>query len=622
MFKGLQFAQELPSQPGVYRMYDAGHKLLYVGKAKNLQKRVSSYFQKTHEEKRLQKLVSEIQSIEVTTVPTELDALLLESQLIKQLQPKYNILLRNNKGYPYLAIRLEDDYPKFFIHQGPKEKNVHYVGPFISKTILHHHKDLAQKNFKLRTCDDHYFKHRSRACLEYQIGRCSAPCVGHISKADYHQSAINALESLKGNNKAILESLKEKMNAASQSMEYEKAALLRDQIFNLQKSFQISNVEGHTETFDTLSIHVERTLAAAVIVHVSEGKILDTKHFHFNIDWLDAEYALEQYLSQTLIQDDFPWNETVLIDLPEERRTLLEQATHIWRPHLTLKHPKSDFEHGIMAIAKKSAKEYWAQQYKQTQFEEGRWASLCNLLQAQAPHLSSTDLIIECIDISHTQGTNTVASCVSMGAAGPIKNRYRRFLINGITPGDDYAAIEQAVQKRLSSKLPLPDVLIIDGGIGQLKRAQTALAKTSAQIPLLMSISKGPERKAGEETLHFLSGETLEPGPHSHALQLLQVVRDESHRFAIEGQRKKQNKQMTQSILETIPGLGKQKRKALLTDLGGWQGIKEASVETLQSIKGIGPTLASLIYEAIHGTYPVLEMESNQYKHESKPQKD
>lgn len=608
MFNGLHYAKSLTPQPGVYRMYDAHQKLLYVGKAKNLQKRVQSYFQKQHHEKRIKKLVSEIHAIEVTTLPSELDALLLESQLIKQLQPKYNILLRNDKGYPYLAINLKDAYPKFYIHQGQKNPKTDYAGPYVSKKVLHHHLEWAQRLFKLRTCDDHYFKHRRRPCLEYQIGRCSAPCVNYINAPEYQKQAEQALHAIKGNNKAILESLKMRMSEASSALDFEKAALYRDQIQELQSSFQPSHVEHGQETFDLISCHFDKNLAIIVILHISHGKILDTKHETIFVDWMETDHPLELYFAQSMIQSNIPWAASIVIDLPFERLDLLQKALPLWRPNTLLSSATTPFEKQTLSIAQNTAKEHWQQSMQQFLFDEQRWAQLQTFLN---PHISPDYHpieTIECIDISHTQGTNTVASCVSINQNGPIKSRYRRYLIEGITPGDDYAAIQQAVEKRMKSSLSLPDVLLIDGGKNQLKRAHDALKSTlKPDIALLLiGISKGPERKAGEEEIHFLNAEPLKPGPHSHALQVMQRARDEAHRFAIEGQRKKQNKTMNQSVLQTIPGLGKKKRISLLTELGGWQGVQRANLLQLANIKGIGHNMATLIYEAIHGSMPQL----------------
>lgn len=592
-FDGREFSKNLPDKPGVYRMVGENDLLLYVGKAKNLKNRVSSYFQKMHTDTRIVSMIAQIQKIDVIVVPTEADALILESRLIKQDNPKYNIALRDDRGYPYIHLSVQSVAPQISVQFGKKSKDGVFFGPYPSSERVYQSVEALQKHCKLRTCNDVFYASRSRPCLEYQIGRCSAPCVGKISLEDYQSSAKEAQLILEGKSDSVVKKLLEAMEQASQRLDFEQAAVLRDRIAalrHIQNRISVDTQEGDRDVF---SLFTKDHIGCVTSVYVRDGKVIGTKNYRLDVPWdIPNDEIMENFLMR-LLQDPLrPIPPCVIV--PNGYNTeALSAAIGLLHPRFHIKSidGDQDKDYSFVQIATETAQAFVETALSSTLLQQARVNDLVNLL-----NLPAVPQRIECYDISHTQGTDTVASCVVAGPKGAIKSGYRRYNITDITPGDDYAAMKQVLTRRFSKPEHLPDLLLIDGGIGQVAQAITVLSSFNINIPIV-GISKGPERKAGEETLIIgTTGEELTPGPHSLALHYLQTIRDESHRFAIEGHRKKRLKRMTRSQLENIEGIGNSKRQALLAYFGGFSDIKNATEEQLAKVPGIGPKLATKIY--------------------------
>ena len=596
-FDGAQLARNLPEQPGVYRMFDAQDALLYVGKAKNLRKRVGSYFQKTHIDPRIIAMVEQIQRIEVTVVPTESDALILESRLIKSENPKYNIALRDDRGYPYIHLSTDKDVPQLKVHFGQKGKTGRYYGPFPSSEAVYHAMDVLQKHSKLRTCSDHFFAHRSRPCLEHQIGRCSAPCVNKISPDDYAKSVKEVEHILEGKSDQLIKNMMGSMDQASKSLDFEKAAYWRDRIAAVRQIQTKVSVETQEGDRDVLGIASKNHVVCVANIHVRQGKVVGSKTYRLDPPWDMPELeVLEDFIMQ-YIQDPLRPLPPCIILAHECDHNVVNTAVQTLYPHLSVccVAPDSTSKDAPFAkIAQSTAKAAVDTALASTQLQDLRMNDLVTLL-----NLPAIPQRVECYDISHTQGVETVASMVVAGPKGAIKSAYRRYNITGITPGDDYAAMNQVLTRRFSKPENLPDLLLIDGGIGQVAQAMEVLHALKLSMPVV-GISKGPERKAGEETLILgNTGEEIVPGPRSPALHYLQTVRDEAHRFAIEGHLKKRDKRMIRSQLEDVEGIGPAKRQALLAYFGGFADIKKASENDLAKVPGIGPELAHKIFEQL-----------------------
>lgn len=593
-FNGANVAKNLPEEPGVYRMFDAHEALLYVGKAKNLRKRVGSYFQKTHTDPRIITMVGQIEHIEVTVVPTEADALILESRLIKSENPRYNIALRDDRGYPYIHLSTDKAVPQLKVHFGQKGKTGRYFGPFPSSEAVYQALEVLQKHCKLRTCSDTFFAHRSRPCLEYQIGRCSAPCVNKIGPEDYAKSVKDVEHILDGKSDQLIKHMILCMEQASSALDFEKAAYWRDRISSVRQIQTKISVETMAGDRDVIAIASRQHVVCVANVHVRQGKVVGSKTFRLDPPWDMPEHeVLEDFIMQ-YIQDPLrPLPPCVVLGY-ECDHTVLNAAIQTLHPDISVccvplgsKHKDAPF----VTIAVSTANAAVDTALASSQLQDKRMSDLVKLL-----NLPSVPQRVECYDISHTQGVETVASMVVANAKGPLKSAYRRYNINGITPGDDYAAMNQVLTRRFSKPENMPDLLLIDGGTGQVAQAMEVLEKLNISLPVV-GISKGPERKAGEETLVIgNTGEEIVPGPQSPALHYLQIVRDEAHRFAIEGHRKKRAKRMLRSQLEDIEGIGPNKRQALLAYFGGFSDIKKASLEELTKVPGIGPELAKKIH--------------------------
>jgi excinuclease ABC subunit C len=600
-FDGKEFVRTLSTSPGVYRMLDAAGEPLYVGKAGNLKKRVGSYFLKPRMEPRIFAMVAQIARIETTLTRTEAEALLLEAQLIKSLKPRYNILLRDDKSFPYIYLSGGEDYPRMAFHRGAKTGKGEYFGPFPSAWAVRESLNLMQKLFLVRQCEDSYFRNRSRPCLQHQIHRCSAPCVGLITPPEYQDSVRHAAMFLEGKSSKVIEELGTGMERASAALEFEKAARLRDQIATLNRLQAQSYVQGASTDMDVLACVIEGGLACVSVLYFRNGVSLGSRDFFPRLP-IDAApgMLLSSFIAQYYLDKPVP-RELLLSDRPDDCEVLAEMlATQAGR-NVELKSNVRSDRARFVDLARKNAHAALHARLASNQTMRERFESLRDLLE-----LGETPQRLECFDISHTMGEATVASCVVYGPEGAEKALYRRFNIAGVEPGDDYGAMRQALERRYrrlqAGEGSLPDVLLIDGGKGQVTQALEVLADLAVDGVLVVGVAKGAERRAGHETLiRGDNGKTLWPGPESPALHLIQSVRDEAHRFAITGHRQRREKAREKSRLEEIAGIGAKRRSALLKHFGGITGVAAAGIEELAGVKGMSRDLATKIYAAFHG---------------------
>ncbi|KGM07524.1 Excinuclease ABC subunit C [Methylophaga thiooxydans] len=599
-FDSAAFLKNLTGRPGVYRMLDHTGTVIYVGKAKNLKKRVSSYFRKTGLTAKTQVMVAQIAAIETTVTHTENEALILENNLIKELMPRYNILLRDDKSYPYLFIS-GDTFPRLSVHRGAKRKVGKYFGPYPSAGAVRESLNLLQKLFPVRQCEDSYYYNRSRPCLQYQIKRCTAPCVGLVSEEDYKKDVEHTILFLEGKNQQVMDDLSADMEAASQRLDFEQAAAIRDKVIALRRVQERQYVSSEQGEFDVLAAIVKDGMAVVEVCFIRGGRNLGSKSY-FPKGSADStpEELLAAFIPQYYLGKNVP--SEILLSHQADDISLLQDVLQTESGHkVSLRQPKRGQGVRWMQMAKTNADISLAQ----------RLSSRSNLLQRfevlqDALELDELPKRIECFDISHTRGERTVASCVVFGLEGAIKADYRKFNIEGITGGDDYAAMNQALSRRFTrlqkGEGKRPDLLLIDGGKGQIKEAQEVLAELNLSDLPILGIAKGPERKPGEESL-FLVGRAGEVtlSADSPALHLLQQVRDEAHRFAITGHRQRRAKARKISTLEQIEGLGPKRRQKLLQQFGGLQEVQRAGVEDLSKVEGISKSLAQKIYDVFHG---------------------
>ncbi|TBR39561.1 MULTISPECIES: excinuclease ABC subunit UvrC [Dyella] len=600
-FDGKAFVRTLTTSPGVYRYFDADGELLYVGKAGNLKKRVGSYFLKPRMEPRIAAMVAQIARAEITITRTEGEALLLESQLIKSLKPRYNILLRDDKSYPYIYLSGGEDYPRLAFHRGAKNMPGRYFGPYPSTFAVRESLNLMQKLFKVRQCEDSYFRNRSRPCLQHQIGRCTAPCVQLITVEDYRNDVRHAEMFLEGRSSAVIDELAGDMDKAARALEFERAAAMRDQVASLRQLQAQHHVQGASADMDVIACRIESGMACVSVLFFRNGISLGTRDFFPRLP-LDAEPAdvLSQFVAQYYLDRPVP-RELILGEPISDQDILADLLTQQSGRTVELKHSVRGERARFLQMAERNAQASLTARLASRQTLGARFDDLQKLLE-----LDESPRRIECFDISHTMGEATVASCVVFGPEGPEKSHYRRFNITGITPGDDYAAMHQALTRRFrkvaEGEGASPDVLLIDGGSGQVAQALGVLKELGVAGIHVVGVAKGPGRRAGEETLVLAdSGRNLHPGPASPALHLVAAVRDEAHRFAISGHRKRREKARERSVLEDVPGIGARRRSALLKAFGGLAGVEAAGVEELMRIKGIDRGLAERIYAALHG---------------------
>ncbi|MEY2150281.1 excinuclease ABC subunit UvrC [Rhodanobacter sp. 115] len=605
-FDGKAFVHTLTTSPGVYRYFDAEDELLYVGKAGNLKKRVGSYFLKPRMEPRIAAMVAQIARAEITVTRTEGEALLLESQLIKSLKPRYNILLRDDKSYPYIYLSGGEDYPRLAFHRGAKNLPGRYFGPYPSTFAVRESLSLMQKLFKVRQCEDSYFRNRSRPCLQHQIGRCTAPCVELISVEDYRRDVRHAEMFLEGRSSAVIDELAAGMEQASQALQFERAAALRDQVAALRQLQAQHHVQGASADMDVIACRIESGMACVSVLFFRDGISLGTRDFFPRLP-LDAEPGdvLTQFIAQYYLERPVP-RELILGEALADQEILAELLAQHAGHAVELKTRVRGERARFLQMAERNAQASLTQRLASRQTLGTRFEDLQKLLGLPEPPRR-----LECFDISHTRGELSVASCVVFGPEGPEKSHYRRFNIDGITPGDDYAAMHQALTRRFrkvaEGEGARPDVLLIDGGDGQVAQALDVLKGLGVEGIHVVGVAKGPARRAGEETLILADrppgspGREIHPGPASPALHLVAAVRDESHRFAISGHRKRREKARERSVLEDVPGVGARRRSALLRTFGGLAGVEAAGVEELMRVKGIDRGLAERIYAALHG---------------------
>jgi excinuclease ABC subunit C len=598
-FDSAAFLKTLTSRPGVYRMMDGDETVIYVGKAKNLKKRVSSYFRKTGLTSKTRVMVQQIAGIETTVTHTENEALILENNLIKELMPRYNILLRDDKTYPYLLISA-DSFPRLSLHRGAKRKKGQYFGPYPSAGAVRESLNLLQRLFPVRQCDDTYYQNRSRPCLQYQIKRCTAPCVGLISEDDYQKDVQHTVLFLEGKNQQVMDELSQQMEAASAQLDFEQAAAIRDKIISLRRVQEKQYVSSSQGDLDVLAVEIRDGVAVVEVCFIRGGRSLGNKsYFPKGSGDSKPEELLSAFIPQYYLGKNVP-SEILLSHVPGDMDLLEEVLKTESKHRVQLRKPQRGNSVRWMKMAKTNAEISLNQ----------RLSSRANLLQRFELLQTALDMDempkrIECFDISHTRGEKTVASCVVFGLEGAIKSDYRKFNIEGITGGDDYAAMNQALTRRFTrlqkGEGKRPDLLLIDGGKGQLTEAKAVMADLQLDIDIL-GIAKGPERRPGEESLFLVgrAGEVVLP-PDSPALHLLQQVRDEAHRFAITGHRQRRAKARKTSSLENIDGLGPKRRQKLLQQFGGLQEVKRAGVEDLARVEGISLALAQKVYDVFHG---------------------
>lgn len=592
----------LSTGAGVYLLLNDKQEVLYVGKARNLKKRVSSYFRgkKTN---RLTSLMRQVTALETTTTETENQALLLESNLIKQLKPRYNILLRDDKSYPYIILSAHQSYPRLGFYRGARVKKYRYFGPYPSTMAVRETLNLLQKLFRIRSCSDSFFRNRSRPCLQYQIKRCTAPCVGLITPEDYKQDVQRTVLFLEGKSQTVIEDLVKQMEVFSQQFDYESAARLRDQIAALREIQQKQVISTGYGDLDIFSLVHSASIYVLYVMQVRRGRLLGGKAYFPRVpaNFSDAE-VLSSFIAQFYLQTEGQHTIPAEIVVPKKIQeqvwlieTLVERAQH----KVKISDAVSGERRRWLALATENAKQVLGSQVHDKQVFYQQLENLQSVLS-----LDSLPQRLECFDVSHSQGEATVASCVVFDQQGPRKMDYRRFNIEGITPGDDYAALNQALRRRYKNlkqhEENLPDILLIDGGKGQLKQATLVLEELQISGILLLGVAKGPGRKSGLETLLLAKGDTLiKVTPDSPALHAILQIRDEAHRFAITGHRGRRAKKRSTSPLENIPGIGSQRRRELLRQFGGLQALRSASAEDIAKIPGISKTLAQRIYFAL-----------------------
>lgn len=601
-FDASAFLKTLTHQPGVYRMYNEVGDVIYVGKAKNLKKRVSSYFKQTVDSPKTKALVSQIAQMDVTVVNSETEAFLLENNFIKKYRPRYNVLLRDDKSYPFIFLS-DHEHPRLSFHRGPQKKKGEYFGPYPSAWAVRESLRSMQKLFPVRQCEDSYYRARSRPCLQYQMQRCSAPCVkGYVSDDEYAEQVQWVRLFLKGKNQQVINSLVEKMEKASEQLNFEAAARYRDQINALRKVQERQWVAGTQDEMDIFGFAFKGGMACIQVMFIRDSQLLGSKAFFPKVpstateDEIFEAFLLQFYLAgnkvipKQIVLPKALSDETAIADL------LSQEANYRVKLFKGAREEKRQY----LQLAQANALNALEAQYGQQKSVFARYIDLEAALEWENPIQR-----MECFDISHTSGQQTVASCVVFNREGPLKSDYRRYNIDGITPGDDYAAMAQALARRyknVQDAEKIPDILFIDGGKGQLSQAEQFFEEwPHDKKPLLIGVAKGTTRKPGLETLILAdTHDTIPMKADRPALHLIQHIRDESHRFAISGHRNRRQKVKTTSTLESIPGIGAKRRQSLIKYMGGLQGLKKASKGEIASVPGISEELADIIYDHLH----------------------
>ena len=601
-FDSEAFLKNLTSKPGVYRMYNIRDEVIYVGKAKNLKKRVSSYFRKNVDSVKTQSLVTHIAKMDVTVVSSETEAFILENNFIKKYRPRYNVVLRDDKSYPFIFLS-EHEHPRLSFHRGTKKLKGTYFGPYPSAWAVRESLRSMQRIFPIRQCEDSYYRARSRPCLQYQMKRCSAPCVdGYVSDEEYREQVNLATLFLRGKNSEVIASLVDKMEQASIALNFEAAARYRDQISALRRIQEQQFVTGNQQEMDVFGFAFKNGYACVQGLFIRDSQLLGSKSFFPKIPRdIDGETVFQSFILQFYLAGNktIPRQIVIPMKFPEMEdieKVLTTEAGYKVKFFEGVRDEKRQY----LQLAIKNADNSLETQQNQQKSMFARFVDLEKAIERDTP-ISR----MECFDISHTSGQQTVASCVVFNRDGPLKSDYRTFNIEGITPGDDYAAMAQALKRRYkspSADAKLPDILFIDGGKGQLSQAEAHFEDWPAEFkPMLIGVAKGSSRKAGLETLiRAGSYETIPMESDSPGLHLIQHIRDESHRFAISGHRNRRQKVKTTSTLEGISGVGPKKRQALLKYSGGLQGLKKASKQEISKVPGISEELADIIYDHLH----------------------
>lgn len=598
------FLHQLTPHPGVYRMYDAKGQLIYVGKAKNLYKRVNSYFSKGAKDQKTMTMVPQITYIEVTVTASDYEAFLLESTLIKRYRPKYNILFKDDKSYPYLVLS-HHTFARLYSFRGqpdPKDGQT-YFGPYASLASVKETLTLLQKLFPIRQCSQHFYKTRQRPCLQHQIGRCPAPCVNQVSKTVYDQQVELFKQFMQGKLSDVLQIIGQQMQQSADDLDFEKAAKLRDQLQTLQKlqQQQIVHKTQQTSAFDVIGMEATSQQASINILQVNHGQIQSDQHWSIAAALETNKTILQAFLSYYyLTQPRQFWPKRVILPPGIEvdsalLDTINQQAGHIIQWHNA---PRSD---GLrwQKLAQTNAMEKNHIQLDEAAYKQ-RFIALANWLGYPPEQLQT----IECFDISHFQGDHTVAGCVVFTQQGPDRKAYRHYNIDNIVPGDDYSAMEQALTRRIASYQKhqhWPDLVVIDGGKGQLRVAEDVFSAHGLEKIQLISLGKGQARISGQETIYCGDDDQgYHLPPHDVAFLLLRHIRDQAHEHALKGQHRKRHRQQHQSILDTIPGIGPKRKYALLNYFGGWQALSQASCDEIQKVPGVSKSLAKIIYQTVH----------------------
>ena len=600
----------LPTLPGVYRYFDAEGTCLYVGKAKDLKRRVSSYFQKNDLSPRIAIMVSKIARMETTVVRTEAEALLLENNLIKTLAPKYNILFRDDKSYPYLKLSASP-FPRVSYYRGGVDKKSRFFGPYPNAGAVKEAIGILQKVFRLRTCEDAVFANRSRPCLMGQMDRCSCPCVGKVTEEEYAADVENACRFLRGETDDVMQGLRDKMTAASDAWRFEEAAVFRDRIASLNDVMQQQAVEttgGDTDA-DIIAVAITAGVACVNIAMVRGGRHLGDHAVFPDVvrgtgEALAASDVFDAFISQHYLTSKVP--DVVVSQAASNREATAETLSDLAGRRIAFVAEPQSLRRKWLEMAEQGAKIALERHLTETAGEKRRVEDLIRVLDLKLTDEQRTTLTMECFDISHTAGEATQASCVVFRGLGMDSSRYRRFNINDVTAGDDYAAMKEVLTRRYSpvarGEAELPDIVFVDGGRGQVHMARDVFTELGLPLSVIVGVAKGEGRKTGLETLVFADGrEPLVLGSESPALMLVAMIRDEAHRFAITGMRAKRSKTRQTSRLEDIDGIGAKRRQKLLTHFGGLKGVKNAGVEDIAKIDSFSRSLAQKIYDHLHG---------------------
>jgi excinuclease ABC subunit C len=600
-FDQKSFLRSLTHRPGVYRMLDAKHKIIYVGKARDLKKRVSSYFQRSHDSVKTAAMMELVANVEVMVTNTEAEALILEYNLIKQHRPRFNVILRDDKSYPYIYVSTRHKFPRLQFHRGARKGGGRYFGPYPSTSAVRQTLNELQKLFLVRQCQDSYFSNRTRPCLQYQIRRCTAPCVGLVSAEQYRQDIDAAIDFLEGKNQAVVDTFVSRMEEASAAQHYEQAARFRDQIARLKEveARQLISRSANKD-LDILGFASNGAIHCVTVLFIRNGAVVGSRdHFPKLKGEHDKQKILNAFVAQYYLGRDAPAE--IILDTGIEDAPLLEaELGERMGRKVAIRHKVRGDRARWLDMARTNAGQGLDLQVASNATIKRQFAAL-----GEALGLEEIPERLECFDVSHTSGEATVASCVVFNAAGPLKSDYRRFNLQPAAAGDDYAAMAEALRRRYvrvkKGEVPMPDVLFVDGGKGQLAEAMTILDELELDWLNVVAVAKGRARRPGAERL-FLPGDKtpLQLPTDSPALLLIQQIRDEAHRFAISGHRAQRSKARKTSRLEQIPGLGPKKRRELLRQFGGLQGVLGAGIDDLVKVRGISRNLAETIYNDLH----------------------